>query len=225
MVTSCVPVFTPLKMGMGWCQGPLSSLISFPDSMILKPEGVLGPPSSKFPVSTGYMVGPPAIKGELWCVMWKRGLESVPRRGLCLWILPCASWPPSLQCPQTRMNAWGQQGYWPISLLKRFLLFQWYKNPDYRFFDKYKSYRKLHPDQPFYILRPQMPWQLWDVIQEISTEEIQPNPPSSGMLGESTSGERPFMFLSRRGYLSSGVSFIHSFIKQLLGLFTVSSYS
>ncbi|XP_036987643.2 beta-galactoside alpha-2,6-sialyltransferase 1 isoform X1 [Artibeus jamaicensis] len=60
---------------------------------------------------------------------------------------------------------------------------KWYQNPDYRFFDNYKSYRKLHPDQPFYILKPQMPWQLWDVIQEISTEEIQPNPPSSGMLG------------------------------------------
>ncbi|ELK28655.1 Beta-galactoside alpha-2,6-sialyltransferase 1 [Myotis davidii] len=60
---------------------------------------------------------------------------------------------------------------------------KWYKNPDYRFFDNYKSYRKLHPDQPFYILRPQMPWELWDIIQEISPEEIQPNPPSSGMLG------------------------------------------
>lgn len=60
---------------------------------------------------------------------------------------------------------------------------KWYKNPDYSFFDNYKSYRKLHPDQPFYILRPQMPWELWDIIQEISPEEIQPNPPSSGMLG------------------------------------------
>lgn len=60
---------------------------------------------------------------------------------------------------------------------------KWYMNPDYRFFDNYKSYRELHPDQPFYILRPQMPWELWDIIQEISPEEIQPNPPSSGMLG------------------------------------------
>lgn len=60
---------------------------------------------------------------------------------------------------------------------------KWYQNPDYKFFDNYKSYRRLHPDQPFYILKPQMPWELWDVIQEISPEEIQPNPPSSGMLG------------------------------------------
>ena len=28
-----------------------------------------------------------------------------------------------------------------------------------------------------------MPWELWDIIQEISSELIQPNPPSSGMLG------------------------------------------
>lgn len=60
---------------------------------------------------------------------------------------------------------------------------KWYKNPDYSFFENYKSYRKMHPDQPFYILKPQMPWELWDVLQEMAPEEIQPNPPSSGMLG------------------------------------------
>ncbi|XP_008979607.1 beta-galactoside alpha-2,6-sialyltransferase 1 isoform X1 [Callithrix jacchus] len=60
---------------------------------------------------------------------------------------------------------------------------KWYQNPDYNFFNNYKSYRKLHPNQPFYILKPQMPWELWDILQEISPEEIQPNPPSSGMLG------------------------------------------
>ncbi|XP_075412300.1 beta-galactoside alpha-2,6-sialyltransferase 1 [Tenrec ecaudatus] len=60
---------------------------------------------------------------------------------------------------------------------------KWYKHPDYNFSSNYKSYRKLHPEQPFYILRPQMPWELWDILQEISPEKIQPNPPSSGMLG------------------------------------------
>uniref|UniRef100_A0A8C6D270 Beta-galactoside alpha-2,6-sialyltransferase 1 n=1 Tax=Moschus moschiferus TaxID=68415 RepID=A0A8C6D270_MOSMO len=60
---------------------------------------------------------------------------------------------------------------------------KWYRNPDYSFFNNFKIYRKLHPDQPFYILKPQMPWELWDIIQEISSEQIQPNPPSSGMLG------------------------------------------
>ena len=28
-----------------------------------------------------------------------------------------------------------------------------------------------------------MPWELWDIIREISSEQIQPNSPSSGMLG------------------------------------------
>ncbi|MXQ99116.1 hypothetical protein E5288_WYG021889 [Bos mutus] len=60
---------------------------------------------------------------------------------------------------------------------------KWYRNPDYSFFNNFKSYRKLHPDQPFYILKSQMPWELWDIIQEISSEQIQPNPLSSGMLG------------------------------------------
>ncbi|XP_040859021.1 beta-galactoside alpha-2,6-sialyltransferase 1 [Ochotona curzoniae] len=60
---------------------------------------------------------------------------------------------------------------------------KWYQNPDYNFFNNYKRYRNLHPNQPFYILKPQMPWELWDILQEISPEEIQPNPPSSGMLG------------------------------------------
>lgn len=60
---------------------------------------------------------------------------------------------------------------------------KWYQKPDYNFFETYKNYRKLHPSQPFYILKPQMPWELWDIIQEISPDLIQPNPPSSGMLG------------------------------------------
>ncbi|XP_006884171.1 PREDICTED: beta-galactoside alpha-2,6-sialyltransferase 1 [Elephantulus edwardii] len=60
---------------------------------------------------------------------------------------------------------------------------KWYQHPDYNFFKNFKSYRKMHPDQPFYILRPQMPWELWEILQEISPEAIQPNPPSSGMLG------------------------------------------
>ncbi|KAI4545544.1 hypothetical protein MG293_005810 [Ovis ammon polii] len=60
---------------------------------------------------------------------------------------------------------------------------KWYRNPDYSYFNNFKSYRKLHLHQPFYILKPQMPWELWDIIQEISSEQIQPNSPSSGMLG------------------------------------------
>ncbi|XP_025965470.2 beta-galactoside alpha-2,6-sialyltransferase 1 isoform X1 [Dromaius novaehollandiae] len=60
---------------------------------------------------------------------------------------------------------------------------EWYRKPDYKFFENYKLYRSKHPEQPFYILNPKMQWQLWDILQENSLEHIQPNPPSSGMLG------------------------------------------
>ncbi|XP_030071619.1 beta-galactoside alpha-2,6-sialyltransferase 1 isoform X2 [Microcaecilia unicolor] len=60
---------------------------------------------------------------------------------------------------------------------------EWYRKPDYDFFGNYKIYRQKHPDQPFYILHPQAPWQIWDILQENTPENIQPNPPSSGMLG------------------------------------------
>lgn len=60
---------------------------------------------------------------------------------------------------------------------------EWYRKPDYNFFESFKHYRKRHPEQPFYILNPHMQWQLWDILQENSPEDIQPNPPSSGMLG------------------------------------------
>ncbi|XP_042315165.1 beta-galactoside alpha-2,6-sialyltransferase 1 isoform X2 [Sceloporus undulatus] len=59
---------------------------------------------------------------------------------------------------------------------------EWYRRPDYNFFASFKHYRKKYPEQPFYILNPYMQWQLWDILQENSPEDIQPNPPSSGML-------------------------------------------
>uniref|UniRef100_K7FGZ3 Beta-galactoside alpha-2,6-sialyltransferase 1 n=1 Tax=Pelodiscus sinensis TaxID=13735 RepID=K7FGZ3_PELSI len=60
---------------------------------------------------------------------------------------------------------------------------EWYRRPDYNFFANYKEYRTRHREQPFYILNPKMQWELWDILQENSLEDIQPNPPSSGMLG------------------------------------------
>ncbi|KAM7160400.1 beta-galactoside alpha-2,6-sialyltransferase 1 isoform 1-T14 [Macrochelys suwanniensis] len=60
---------------------------------------------------------------------------------------------------------------------------EWYRKPDYNFFANYKEYCEKHPEQPFYILNPKMQWELWDILQENSLENIQPNPPSSGMLG------------------------------------------
>ncbi|KAM3601000.1 uncharacterized protein V6R79_005833 [Siganus canaliculatus] len=60
---------------------------------------------------------------------------------------------------------------------------QWYSKTDYPIFTQYESYRKLHPEQPFYILHPRYEWQLWRQIQDNTAEHIQKNPPSSGMLG------------------------------------------
>ncbi|XP_064418453.1 beta-galactoside alpha-2,6-sialyltransferase 1 isoform X2 [Latimeria chalumnae] len=60
---------------------------------------------------------------------------------------------------------------------------QWHRKPDYQFFERFKKYRDKHPEQLFYILQPQMEWQLWDILQENSPEDIQLNPPSSGMIG------------------------------------------
>ncbi|XP_004551343.1 beta-galactoside alpha-2,6-sialyltransferase 2 [Maylandia zebra] len=62
-------------------------------------------------------------------------------------------------------------------------LHKWYTSPDYNLFGPYMEHRKLHPDQPFYILHPSYVWQLWDVIQGNTEEDIQPNPPSSGFIG------------------------------------------
>ncbi|XP_039200482.1 beta-galactoside alpha-2,6-sialyltransferase 1 [Crotalus tigris] len=61
-------------------------------------------------------------------------------------------------------------------------IYEWFQKPEYHFFEIYKHYRKRHPKQPFYILNPYMQWQLWDILQENSPEDIQPNPPSTGML-------------------------------------------
>ncbi|XP_053565833.1 beta-galactoside alpha-2,6-sialyltransferase 1 [Bombina bombina] len=60
---------------------------------------------------------------------------------------------------------------------------QWSNSPEFQFFDRYREYCNKNPLQPFYILHPQNIWELWNIIQEITVEEIHPNPPSSGLLG------------------------------------------
>ncbi|XP_041931814.1 beta-galactoside alpha-2,6-sialyltransferase 2 [Alosa sapidissima] len=62
-------------------------------------------------------------------------------------------------------------------------LHKWYMSPDYNLFSPYVEHRKHFPAQPFYILHPRFIWQLWDVIQGNTLENIQPNPPSSGFIG------------------------------------------
>uniref|UniRef100_UPI00398E8142 beta-galactoside alpha-2,6-sialyltransferase 1-like n=1 Tax=Pristiophorus japonicus TaxID=55135 RepID=UPI00398E8142 len=62
-------------------------------------------------------------------------------------------------------------------------LTEWFNHPDYNFFESYKKYRGNNPSQPFYILNPKMQWQLWNILQENTAEDIQRNPPSSGLMG------------------------------------------
>ncbi|KAJ8350802.1 hypothetical protein SKAU_G00259320 [Synaphobranchus kaupii] len=62
-------------------------------------------------------------------------------------------------------------------------LLKWYNSPDYNLFTPYVQHRLRHPAQPFYILHPKFIWQLWDLIQGNTEENIQPNPPSSGFIG------------------------------------------
>lgn len=62
-------------------------------------------------------------------------------------------------------------------------LWEWFNKTDYPIFKQYQRYRRLHPQQPFYIIHPRMEWQLWQRIQDNMGEAIQKNPPSSGLLG------------------------------------------
>ncbi|XP_072111666.1 beta-galactoside alpha-2,6-sialyltransferase 1-like [Mobula birostris] len=62
-------------------------------------------------------------------------------------------------------------------------LTEWFRHPEYEFFESYTKYREKNPNQPFYIINPKMQWQLWNVMQENTAEDIQRNPPSSGFIG------------------------------------------
>lgn len=62
-------------------------------------------------------------------------------------------------------------------------LHQWFNRTDYPIFTQFQRYRRLHPLQPFYIIHPRVEWQLWQRIQDNMAEQIQKNPPSSGLLG------------------------------------------
>ncbi|KAM9450599.1 beta-galactoside alpha-2,6-sialyltransferase 1-like [Clarias gariepinus] len=60
---------------------------------------------------------------------------------------------------------------------------EWYNKTDYPIFKQYQRYRRLHPQQLFYIIHPSMEWQLWKLLQDNMADAIQKNPPSSGLLG------------------------------------------
>ena len=78
---------------------------------------------------------------------------------------------------------------------------QWYASPDYNLFSPYVEHRKLRPSQPFYVLHPRYVWQLWDLVQGNTRENIQPNPPSSGFIG--TTNTNPYIQMYTHTYVIS----------------------
>ncbi|XP_028292500.1 beta-galactoside alpha-2,6-sialyltransferase 2-like isoform X2 [Gouania willdenowi] len=62
-------------------------------------------------------------------------------------------------------------------------LHKWYAAPEFNVFDPYVKHRKLHPEQPSYILHPSYIWQVWDLVQSNFEVNIQPHPTSTGFMG------------------------------------------
>ncbi|XP_048362168.1 beta-galactoside alpha-2,6-sialyltransferase 1-like [Sphaerodactylus townsendi] len=60
---------------------------------------------------------------------------------------------------------------------------EWYEAPDYPLFGPFRTVRSRRPWQLFHLLHPRLQWQLWELVQESTGEQVQRNPPSSGLLG------------------------------------------
>ncbi|XP_032071989.1 beta-galactoside alpha-2,6-sialyltransferase 1-like [Thamnophis elegans] len=60
---------------------------------------------------------------------------------------------------------------------------EWYKSPDYPLFEPFRTLRAKRPWQLFHLLHPRLQWEIWELVQEGADEQVQRNPPSSGMLG------------------------------------------
>ncbi|KAM6461830.1 beta-galactoside alpha-2,6-sialyltransferase 1-like isoform 2-T2 [Liasis olivaceus] len=60
---------------------------------------------------------------------------------------------------------------------------EWYKTPDYPLFEPFRTLRANRPWQLFHLLHPRLQWELWELVQEGADEQVQRNPPSSGLLG------------------------------------------
>ncbi|XP_070802736.1 beta-galactoside alpha-2,6-sialyltransferase 1-like [Pituophis catenifer annectens] len=60
---------------------------------------------------------------------------------------------------------------------------EWYKSPDYPLFEPFRTLRAKRPWQLFHLLHPRLQWELWELVQEGADEQVQRNPPSSGLLG------------------------------------------
>nr|WGO62754.1 hypothetical protein [Wadden Sea poxvirus] len=55
----------------------------------------------------------------------------------------------------------------------------WINNTEFNFFSVLKKIRKKN----IHVIHPQLLWKIWNVIQSSFDDRIQPNPPSSGMIG------------------------------------------
>ena len=63
-------------------------------------------------------------------------------------------------------------------------LSDWYKNPDFPFFETYFAKRLMRPESDLHLLNPFSLWNIWNWLQAKHPDvPLLPNPPSSGFLG------------------------------------------
>ncbi|XP_059049395.1 beta-galactoside alpha-2,6-sialyltransferase 2 [Achroia grisella] len=60
---------------------------------------------------------------------------------------------------------------------------EWYSHPDFPLFPVYKRLLELRPGADVHLLRPEVLWDLWAVLQDSSQYRLRRNPPSSGFIG------------------------------------------
>jgi len=62
-------------------------------------------------------------------------------------------------------------------------LHDWYRSPDFPFFETYFAKRLMQRDTDVHLLDPRVLWDMWRWLQSQFDTPILPNPPSSGFLG------------------------------------------
>ncbi|KAM3966552.1 beta-galactoside-a-2,6-sialyltransferase [Aphomia sociella] len=60
---------------------------------------------------------------------------------------------------------------------------EWYSHSDFPLFPVYKRLLEQRPDADVHLLRPEVLWDLWAVLQDSSPYRLRRNPPSSGFIG------------------------------------------
>ncbi|KAG7304125.1 hypothetical protein JYU34_011058 [Plutella xylostella] len=60
---------------------------------------------------------------------------------------------------------------------------EWFEHPDFPLFPVYKRLLEDRKDADVHLLRPEVLWQLWAVLQDASPYRLRRNPPSSGFIG------------------------------------------